>query len=155
MLAGARARALAQSCRIEEINVHDPALSTRRLTEILLRRGVRGVIVAPLHSIHEPVLLDWAQFSAVAIGYSLQRVPLSRVSRPPFIAGIKQDYPQLGPAAVDPEISMLHRHEPGPPPKPLTLLPDGTGIPGRPLRPLNAPAPDEHWPRPRRAPAPA
>ena len=56
MLAGARA--LAQSYRIEEINVHDPALSTRRLTEILLRRDVRGVIVAPLYSIHEPVLLD-------------------------------------------------------------------------------------------------
>jgi LacI family transcriptional regulator len=68
LLAGARARALAQGYRIEEINVRDPALSSARLTEILLRRGVRGVIVAPLQSIHEPVVLDWAQFSAVAIG---------------------------------------------------------------------------------------
>jgi hypothetical protein len=59
-------------------------------------------------------------------------VPLSRVSRPPFIAGIEQDYPQLGAAAVDPVIGMLHRNELGPPPKPLTLLPDGTGIPGPP-----------------------
>ncbi len=155
MLAGARARALAQGCRIEEINVRDPALSSARLTEILLRRGVRGGGVAPLHSIRERVVLDWAQFSAVAIGYSLQGVPLSRVSHHPFIAGIEQDYPQLGAAAVDPVIGMLHRNEAGPPPKPLTLLLDGTGIPGRPLRPLNAPAPAARSPRPRRAPAPA
>ena len=155
MLAGARARALAQGYRIEEINVRDPALSSARLTEILLRRGVRGGGVAPLHSIRERVVLDWAQFSAVAIGYSLQSVPLSRVSRPPFIAGIEQDCPQLGAAAVDPVIGMLHRNEAGPPPKPLTLLLDGTGIPGRPLRPLTAPAPAARSPRPRRAPAPA
>ena len=263
LLAGARERALAQGYRIEEFNVHDPALSTARSTEILLSRGVRGVIVAPLHSIHEPVELDWAQFSAVAIGYSLQGVPISRVSHhhfngltvaarecraagrtrlglvvprrvhekvekrwlaallldqaehpgplvPPLlvdewneaefatwfgrhrpdavlcinasvvqdwlmrlgrpardvalvsldwrardrgIAGIEQDYPQMGAAAVDTVIGMLHRNEQGPPPKPLTLLLDGTWTPGRTLRPLTAPAPAARLPRPRRAPA--
>ena len=265
LLAGARARALAQGYRVEEFNVHDPALSTARSTAILLSRGVRGVIVAPLHSIHEPVELDWAQFSAVAIGYSLRGVPLSRISPhhfngltlaagqcraagrtrlglvlprrvhekvqkrwlaallldqaehpgptvPPLlldewteaefaawfgrhrpdavlcinasvlqdwlrrlgpaahevalvsldwrprdrgVAGIEQDYPHIGATAVDTVIGMLHRNEPGPPPQPLTLLLDGVWTPGRTLRPLTAPAPAAHLPRPRRAPAPA
>ncbi len=245
LLAGARARAQVQGYRIEEFNVHNPALSSARTTDILRNRGIQGAIVAPLHSIHEPVEFDWAQFSAVAIGYSLQGVPVSRVSHNHFtaltiaarecraagrnriglvvprrvhekvekrwlsallldqeehptdrvpallledwnesefstwftkhrpeallclnvsvvqewlsrlgrparytgivsldrrprdrgVAGIDQDYPQMGAAAVDTVVGMMHRNEQGLPAKPLTLLIDGSWIAGRSLRP--------------------
>ena len=264
LLAGARARAQAQGYRVDEFNVHDPALSPARATAILRSRGIHGAIVAPLHSIHEPVELDWAQFAAVAIGYSLHRVPVSRVAHnhftglavaarecraagrrrlglvllrrvhekvekrwlaawlldqaehpddhlPPLllddwneadfarwyrghrpdallcvnvpdvqawlarlggaardtavvsldrrprdrgVAGIDQDYPQIGAAAVDTVIGMLQRNEQGLPAKPLTLLLDGTWIAGRTLAALSGQPPAPRLPRPRRAATP-
>ena len=265
LLAGAQARAQAQGFRIDEFNVHDPALSPSRVTEILQSRGIHGAIIAPLHSIDEPVQLDWTRFASVAIGYSLSRVPISRVSHnhfkglalaarecraigrhrlglvlprrvhekverrwlaallvdqaehpadhvPPLlpdepdeaafsswfsrerpdtvlclhapviqtwlnqlgpaargvavvsldrrsrdrgVAGIDQDYPQIGATAVDTVIGMLHRNEHGLPAKPVTLLLDATWIDGASLRPLKAPSPAPRSPRPRPAPAPA
>jgi len=265
LLVGARERALAQGYRVDEFNVHDPALSPSRVTEILQSRGIHGAIIAPLHSIDEPVQLDWTQFASVAIGYSLSRVPISRVSHnhfkglalatrecravgrrrlglvlprrvhekverrwlaallldqadhtldhvPPLltdepdeatfsawfsrerpdtvfclnapviqtwlnhlrpvargvavvsldrrsrdrgVAGIDQDYPQIGATAVDTVIGMLHRNEHGLPAKPLTLLLDGSWIAGASLRPLKVPSPTARLPRPKHAPAPA
>lgn len=266
LLAGARARAQAQGYRIDEFNVHDPALSPARASEILRSRGIHGAIVAPLHAINEPVELHWDQFSAVAIGYSLNRVPISRVSHHHFtglalaarecraagrqrlglvlprrvhekverrwlaallldqseqpesvrvpalildddnesafarwfrrhrpdtilclqvsllqtwlareghagedvavvsldrrgrdrgVAGIDQDYTQIGAVAVDTVVGMLHRNEQGLPGKPLTLLIDGTWVPGRSLRPPKLTSPERRSPRPRPAPAPA
>lgn len=240
LIGGARQHALAQGYRLEELNVHDPDLTPSRLTDILISRGTRGLIVAPLHSIHEPIELDWAQFSAVAIGDSLHRVSISRIAHnhfsgmglairecravgrrriglvlprrvhekvekrwlaallldqaehpadavPPLllddwiesefatwfrahrpevvlcinvqmiqtwlrrlevtagsvmivsldhrardggVAGIDQNYPQMGAVAVDTLIGMMHRNERGLPAKPLKLLLDGTWIGG-------------------------
>lgn len=265
LLAGAQARAQAQGFRIDEFNVHDPALSPSRVTEILQSRGIHGAIIAPLHSIDEPVQLDWKQFASVAIGYSLSRVPISRVSHnhfkglalaaeecravgrrrhglvlprrvhekverrwlaallldqanhasdhvPPLlpdeldegnfsswfsrerpdtvfclnapviqswlnhlgpgarsiavvsldrrsrdrgVAGIDQDYPQIGATGVDTVIGMLHRNEHGLPANPLTLLLDGTWIADASLRPLKASWPVSRSPRPKHAQAPA
>jgi LacI family transcriptional regulator len=84
LLAGARQRAITQGYRVEEFNVHDPALTPRRITEILHSRNQRGLIIAPLHSVHDTVVLDWSQFSAVAVGYSMKDVALSRVAHNHF-----------------------------------------------------------------------
>jgi LacI family transcriptional regulator len=84
LLAGARQRALAQGYRVEEFNIHDPDYSPRRVTEILHSRDIHGLIVAPLHSVHDTVELDWSQFCAVAVGYSLKDVALSRVAHNHF-----------------------------------------------------------------------
>ncbi len=86
LLTGARERAAAQGYRFEEFNLDQPGLTARRATEILLSRGIHGLLVAPLHSTHEPVELDWREFSSVAIGYSLSHVPVSRVSHNQFTA---------------------------------------------------------------------
>jgi DNA-binding LacI/PurR family transcriptional regulator len=83
---GARDRALSQGYQIEEINLHNPAFTPRRVTEILHSRGIHGLLIAPLHSVHEFVALDWTEFSAVAVGYSLSHVPVSRVSHNHFTA---------------------------------------------------------------------
>ncbi len=246
---GVKARAHALGYQVEELNGKSPHLSPHRLSEILHHRGIHGVIVAPLHSIHDPVQLDWAQVSTVAIGYSLHQVPVSRVSHNHFngitlairqcraagrkrlglvlprrvhekvekrwlaallldqtehggrdrvphllfeeseepqfrawiqthrpdallclnvplvqswlarigpeaddvaivsldrrprdrgIAGIDQDYERVGAAAVDALLGMLHRNERGLPPKPFTLLLDGTWVDGRSLTVLTA-----------------
>jgi len=84
LLAGAAARALAQGYRVEEFNTHDPALSPRRLTEILLSRNIHGLIIAPLHSVRETLELDWTQFGAVGVGYSLKGVTVQRVAHDHF-----------------------------------------------------------------------
>lgn len=84
LFAGARARAQEQGYRLEEINAFEPALSSARLTEILRHRGIQGVVLAPLHSIHDRFELDWSQFATVAIGYSQQGVQVERVSHHHF-----------------------------------------------------------------------
>jgi LacI family transcriptional regulator len=84
LLAGARQRALDQGYRVEEFNIHDPAFTPRRITEILHSRTIHGLILAPLHSVHDTVELDWSQFCAVAVGYSLQDVAISRVAHNHF-----------------------------------------------------------------------
>lgn len=84
LLAGARQRALAQGYRLEEFNIHNPDYTPRRVTEILHSRDIHGLIIAPLHSVHDTVELDWSQFCAVAVGYSLKDVALSRVAHNHF-----------------------------------------------------------------------
>ena len=84
LLAGARARALAQGYHLEEFNLEDPQLTPRRITEILQHRGVQGLLVAPLHSIQDSIELDWSQFCTVAVGYSLNQVPICRVAHNHF-----------------------------------------------------------------------
>ena len=84
LLAGARTRALAQGYQLEEFNLEDPELTPRRITEILQHRGVQGLLVAPLHSIQDSIDLDWSKFCTVAVGYSLQHVPVNRVAHNHF-----------------------------------------------------------------------
>jgi DNA-binding LacI/PurR family transcriptional regulator len=84
LLAGARERAEAQGYRVEEFNLHDSDLSPRRTTAILQSRAIHGLIVAPLHSVHEPLELAWSQFCIVAVGYSFKDVPVERVAHDHF-----------------------------------------------------------------------
>ncbi len=79
-IAGAREQALATGYRLDEFNLAAPGLTRRRATEILLSRNIRGLLVAPLHSVHDAVDLDWNEFTAVAMGYSLSNVALHRVA---------------------------------------------------------------------------
>lgn len=80
LLVGARERARAQGYHVEEFNLHDPAMTPRRATEILRSRNIHGLLIAPLHSVHEPVEVDWSAFCTVAVGYSLGHVAVSRVA---------------------------------------------------------------------------
>jgi LacI family transcriptional regulator len=86
LLLGARARAQTQGYRIEEFNLHDPALTAHRMSEILHTRGIHGILVAPLYSVHDPVGLNWSEFSTVGIGLSLTKVSVTRVAHNHFTA---------------------------------------------------------------------
>jgi len=68
---GASERAQQYGYQLEEFWLCEPDVSPSRLTQILLARGVRGLIVAPLPRPHSEIRLDWKHFSAVTLGYSL------------------------------------------------------------------------------------
>ena len=81
---GAEAQAGRLGYKLEEFWIGDPKLSARRATQVLQARGVRGLVVAPLPVAHGNLALDWAKFSAVALGYSLSRPQLHVVMNHQF-----------------------------------------------------------------------
>lgn len=81
LLRGMRGRASALGFALDEIDVDPTKMGRARLTQILLSRGVRGVILAPLvEAVDCRDLLDWAQFSAVATTSLVRSPQLPRVT---------------------------------------------------------------------------
>ncbi|MBE2215586.1 MAG: LacI family DNA-binding transcriptional regulator [Opitutaceae bacterium] len=76
---GARARAEALGYKLEEFWLCQPGMTARRASHILRTRNITGLIIAPLPMAGGVLRLDWPQFSAVAIGYSLSSPPLHLV----------------------------------------------------------------------------
>ncbi len=68
---GALSQAERLGYRLEEIWIAEPGLTPRRRTEILLSRGIKGLIVAPMPGPDASLSLGWEHFSAAALGYSL------------------------------------------------------------------------------------
>lgn len=77
---GALARAERRGYRLEEFWLRERGMTTQRLSRILCARGIRGVIIGPMRSPHGHLNLDWDQFSAATIGYSLLKPGLSRAT---------------------------------------------------------------------------
>ena len=66
----------AQACmrhgyKLEEFWLREADMNSRRLSSILYSRNINGVLVAPLPVALGHIRLDWPNFSAVALGYSL------------------------------------------------------------------------------------
>jgi DNA-binding LacI/PurR family transcriptional regulator len=76
---GAAARAAAAGYRLDHFWLGDADGHASRLSDILIARGIVGVLVAPLPK-PTSLALDWTQFSAVAIAYSLTAPRLHRAS---------------------------------------------------------------------------
>jgi LacI family transcriptional regulator len=85
-LGSAAARAELQGYRVEEFWLRDLKMTGKRLSNMLFRRGIPGIIVAPLPVAHGHLRLDWSRFSAVAVGNSLVRPALHRVTTNRFQA---------------------------------------------------------------------
>lgn len=81
---GASRRADQLGYRLEEFWIAEPALNAKRATQILLARGIRGLVVAPLPVPRGKLELDWRQFSATALGYSLAEPKLHVVMNNQF-----------------------------------------------------------------------
>ncbi len=75
---GAAGRAAQLGYKLEIIAGHERGMSARRLTSILLARGVAGVLVAPLPGVPETVALDWSCFAAATYGYTVAEPALHR-----------------------------------------------------------------------------
>lgn len=86
LLTAAAARAEQLGYKMEEFWLGDSKLTAQRLSAILFRRNVPGVIVAPLPTAHGHMNLEWEHFSGVAIGYSLLRPMVHRVTTNRFLA---------------------------------------------------------------------
>ena len=66
----------AQACmrhgyKLEEFWLREADMSARRLSSILYSRNINGLLVAPLPVALGHMRLEWPDFSAVALGYSL------------------------------------------------------------------------------------
>jgi LacI family fructose operon transcriptional repressor len=72
-LAGAQARGRELGFQVVPIWLPDLEKNHRDPSKVLAARGVQGLILAPLVDLNTRVNLDWASFSVVALGYSLQK----------------------------------------------------------------------------------
>jgi len=63
----------------EEFWLHEPGRSSRRLAQILVARGIRGLLVGSTGRHGSVVEFPWAKFAAVTVGYSVEAPALHRV----------------------------------------------------------------------------
>lgn len=83
---GASQRAAALGYRLEEFQLTARGMSGRRLSEILVARGIRGLILSPLISRSRArVPIRWEDFSSVVIGLGYARPDLHRVHHHHFL----------------------------------------------------------------------
>jgi len=72
-----RARELGYA--VDDFWLTEPGMTSRRLSQILRARGIRGVILQSLPVAGGTVELDWKHFAAVAKGLTISHPPLHRV----------------------------------------------------------------------------
>lgn len=72
--------AASRGYRIEEFWLMEPGMTPVRMKDILLNRGIRGVIVCPMPSEPRSLTFDFSEFAAVSLGLTLQKPLLDRVA---------------------------------------------------------------------------
>lgn len=77
---GAREQAERAGFSLTDFRLGDYARDLVRLNQVLVTRGVQGIIVGPTLEHHELQGLDWPRFALVAIGYGLAAPALHRVT---------------------------------------------------------------------------
>ncbi len=77
-------RATQQGYRIDFFNRNETGMTVRRLNDILVSRGIRGLIIGPFNKDRDELDLDWPRFATVAVGYSLRKPEPHRVTRDVF-----------------------------------------------------------------------
>ncbi len=75
----AEARAAELGYGAEEFWLHEPGRSPRRLAQMLIARGIRGLVVGSTGRHGSVVDFPWAKFAAVTVGYSVETPSLHRV----------------------------------------------------------------------------
>lgn len=76
---GALRRAGELGYKLEVFWVREPGMTSRRLSDILRHRGIRGLLLQSLPSPHGHLSLEWRHFAAVAKGLTIARPLLHRV----------------------------------------------------------------------------
>jgi LacI family transcriptional regulator len=81
---GAAQTASRNGYQLEEFWLGEPGMTSRRLSQVLLTRNIHGLILAPLPEPRGRVDLEWRDFCAVTLGYSIAQPGLHRVSNHQF-----------------------------------------------------------------------
>jgi LacI family transcriptional regulator len=76
---GAAAGAEGHGYHLQEFWLREPRMTAQRLSQVLYARNIPGLLIAPLPVPLGHLRLDWSNFAAVALGYSLAWPPLHRV----------------------------------------------------------------------------
>jgi len=66
--------------QIEEFSAAGGRAECQRLEKVFRARNITGIIVAPMVAAHTSLHLDWAKYSAIALGFSLDSPLLHRVA---------------------------------------------------------------------------
>jgi LacI family transcriptional regulator len=80
LITGMQQRALERGFEVEEFWVGTGGLTETRLGQILVQRGLQGVIVAPVPVTRRALSLPWEHFAAATVGYSLASPLLDTVT---------------------------------------------------------------------------
>ncbi len=68
---GAAVRAASLGYKLEEFWLREPGMTPARATQILRARRITGLLIAPQPAPGMELAIDWSQFSALCIGWSL------------------------------------------------------------------------------------
>lgn len=81
---GAAARAAELGYKLEDFWLGEPGMTSARFAQILSSRGISGLLIGRLPPGMSEIELPWANFSAVALGLTLNNPDLHRVSEDAF-----------------------------------------------------------------------
>lgn len=83
---GARERARELGYQLDDFWLREPSMRWKRASDILIARGITGLILAPQPRPKMRIRLDWEHLSAVALGYSIVAPQLHVVTNDQFHA---------------------------------------------------------------------
>ncbi len=77
--AGAKEQARLQGYKVEEFALFADGMTPTRANQVLRSRGILGLIIAPVHSGLKTLPLEWEQFAAVGIAFTMNSPNIPRV----------------------------------------------------------------------------
>jgi len=75
---GAAQRAEELGYKLEEFWLREPGMTSRRMSQILKARGIRGLLIGGLTPVIGHLSLDWPEFACATLGYSVRLPHLHR-----------------------------------------------------------------------------
>lgn len=109
---GAAARAQELGYKLEHFWLGEPGMTPARLAQILISRGINGLLIGRLPPGLSEIHLPWDHFSAVALGLTLTRPDLHRVSEDAFASAseavaqcLAHGYRRIGYVMAEPDDS--------------------------------------------------
>lgn len=77
---GASGHALKRGYRLEPFRLKETRMTGRRMSEILVSRGIRGLLIPPLDRAYGHLCLQWEHFACATVGYSMIRPAMHRAT---------------------------------------------------------------------------
>lgn len=118
---GATQRANELGFALEEFWLREPGMTSQRMSQILLARGIRGVLLGGLVSVLGHLSLKWPEFAVATLGYSV-RLPQIHRAVPDYVQNVtiairelkRRGYRRIGMALISPlDVRTAHRWSAG------------------------------------------